>query len=143
MLKFWLYSLVQSCQLSRIFEKSTTLPLHGVSADVKLTQPDDLERTTGRGIAATKGGTIKSRHLDQIRIGPNTGRLDAFKPAQSQTAISRDRRAFLAHLPFATPSNWRGLATENHMRKITLLQLRTFWYCHGSYFFRLDIRFND
>jgi len=69
MLKFWLYSLVQSCQLSCIFEKSTTLELHGVSADVKLTQPDDLERTTGHGRAATKGRAVKSRHLDQIRIG--------------------------------------------------------------------------
>ena len=45
----------------------------GVSADVKLTQPDDLERVTWRGRAATKGGAIKSRHLDQIRIGPNNG----------------------------------------------------------------------
>ena len=36
----------------------------GVSADVKLTQPDDLERVTWRGRAATKGGAIKSRYLE-------------------------------------------------------------------------------
>ncbi len=38
-----------------------------------LTQPDDLERAAGRGRASTRGGAIKSRHIDQIRIGANNG----------------------------------------------------------------------
>ena len=42
-----------------------------VGADSKLTQRDDLEPVGGPGIAAAKGGSVKSRRLGQICVGAN------------------------------------------------------------------------
>jgi hypothetical protein len=56
-----------------------------------VTQPDDLERVTGRGRAATRGGAIKSRHIDQIRIGANKLLLKAAVKTLGQRVYTKDR----------------------------------------------------
>ena len=37
-----------------------------------MTQRDDREPVGGLGIAAAKGGSVKSRRLDQVCVGANT-----------------------------------------------------------------------